>query len=712
MTTGDLIDKAQSGSARMTEAQAMALAVEFYRQGKFGQAINVCQQIIRHRNTNSDAHHVLGISLAAVGQREKGIAALRHAITLAPKAANYRSNLGDMLRATGDLAAASVELGRALELDPNNVQALNNLGIVHYERKDYPAAVECYRRAVAVRPEMADAWNNLGNALRQADDPAGAMTAYEQALACREVYPEAHNNLGTLLREQGKAEQAEQAIRTAIAQNPNYPDAHYNLATILHDAGQDAEAIKHLAEALRIVPRHEEVLLLLARVQHKRGAYDLAEKACRMVLQQNAQSSEALTVLAQINHETDNYDVALDSAARAIDIDPENAEAHNYYGVVLKTVGRLDEARDHLLKAIELNENMFGAYANLNDLVTFAENDPLFGKLRELLADENADPERNLPLHYAYAKALDDVGQHEAALDHYIAGGKLRRAQLDYVESETFALFDRIRACFTAELIANPPFAGNPSERPVFIIGMPRSGSTLVEQILSAHPDVHGAGEVKYLSRQLQQLCDRFPSLEPYPEMIGGMTQAQFRDFADGYLASLGEQAGDAKRVTDKLVTNYAYAGLIHILFPNARIINTVRNPLDNCLSAFTKLFKEDLPHSYDLGELGRYYRKYAELMDHWHKVLPEGVLTTVVYEDVVADTEKAARELVTFIGLPWSDSCLSFYDSTRPVKTASVTQVRKPIYASAVDRHAKYGAGLDPLRDALGMSKAGQGEK
>jgi tetratricopeptide (TPR) repeat protein len=708
MNNDALIEKVQSGSAKMTESQATALAIELYGRGKYGQAIKVCQQLIKHRDTLADAHNILGVSLAAVGRPKQGIAALRRAVELTPKAANYHSNLGEVLRAGGEFEEAATALDRALAIDPDNAQALNNRGIVHYELKDYPAAVECYRKAVGIDPKMAEAWNNLGNALRLVDDAAGAMRAYEQALALREVYPEVYNNLGTLLREQGKGEQAEHALRRAIAQKPNYLDAYCNLASILHGDGQDVEALRQLAEALRIDAGHEKTLLLVARVQLKRGAHDLVNQACRMILQANPRCSEALTILAQLNHDTDNYDAALKLAAKAIEIEPDNAEAHNFYGVALKSVGRLDEARDHILKAIELNQNMFGAYANLNDLVTFSEDHPLFAKLRELLAGDAANPGRNLPLHYAYAKALDDVGQHEAALEHYIAGGRLRRAQLNYVEAETFSFFDRIRETFSAERLAKPPFDGNPSERPVFIIGMPRSGSTLVEQIVSAHPEVHGAGEVKYLSRQLHQLRDRYPSLERYPEIVDGMSQAQFTSLAEGYLASLGQQAGKATKITDKLLTNYFFVGLIHMMFPNAKIINTVRNPLDNCLSAFTKLFKDDMPHSYDLGELGRYYRKYEELMDHWNRVLPPGVLTRVNYEDVVADTETAAKNLISFIGLEWNDACLNFHDSARPVKTASVAQIRKPIYSTAVDRHAKYGSGLAPLREALGMAKPG----
>jgi hypothetical protein len=223
-----------------------------------------------------------------------------------------------------------------------------------------------------------------------------------------------------------------------------------------------------------------------------------------------------------------------------------------------------------------------------------------------------------------------------------------------------------------------------------------------VEQILSSHPDVYGAGEVKYLSFALAKLRDRFPSLPKYPDMMSRITPAQMEIVAKNYLKSLTATSGDTKRVTDKLLTNYFFVGLINLLFPNAKIINTQRDPVDTCLSGFTKLFKDDMPHSYDLGELGRYYGKYRELMEHWEKVLPEGALITVKYEDVVADTEKEAKRLIEFLELPWNEKCLDFHKSDRPVKTASVAQVRKPIYKSAVQRWKKYGEGLQPLVDAI----------
>jgi hypothetical protein len=184
--------------------------------------------------------------------------------------------------------------------------------------------------------------------------------------------------------------------------------------------------------------------------------------------------------------------------------------------------------------------------------------------------------------------------------------------------------------------------------------------------------------------------------------MVEKITPAQLDIVAKNYQQALAQGAGDAKRITDKLLTNYFFLGLINFLFPKAKVIHTRRDPVDTCLSGFTKLFKDDMPHSYDLSELGRYYAKYRELMEHWEKVLPEGFMTTVVYEDVVADTEKQARRLIEFLGLEWNDKCLEFHKSDRPVKTASVAQVRKPIYKSAVQRWKKYGSGLQPLVDAI----------
>lgn len=701
----DAINKALKGRVNVTPVKAVEMAGQLYARGQFPEAARVCQQIIDSRPGLADPHNILGVTLAAMGRTEPAIAALKRAVKINPQASSYHANLGEVLRQAGKTDEAREALQAALRLDGNNAQALNNLGIIRYEQRKYEEAVELYRSALKNRPNMAEALNNLGNALRMTGDIDGAIQAYQEALTIREHYPEAYNNVGTLLQQDRKFEEAEHALKKAIQQNPRYVEAHNNLAQLYSGQKKEVDALRILGDALKFAPNNVQTLLITAKIQLRRGALQAAEQAVRRALQHEPENAEALTVLGQVLHETDRYDEAIEVLDRALKHNPNNPEALNFYGVALKSMGRLEEARDYILKALKLNDTMYGAYANLNDLVDFSEGvgEELFNRMDAIFeASKNLEADHLIPLHFAYAKALDDRGEHERALNHYIVGGKLKRAQLNYNESETFGFFDSIREIFSKDFLANRKFEGIDDERPVFIVGMPRSGSTLVEQILASHPDVHGAGEVKYLSRALGQLRDRFPSLPKYPEMAQKITPAQLDIVAKNYLAALTNGAGDAKRITDKLLTNYFFVGLIHMLYPKAKFVHTARDPVDTCLSGFTKLFKDDMPHSYNLGELGRYYRKYKELMDHWEKVLPKGTIKTVVYEDVVGNTEKEAKDLIKFLGLEWNEKCLEFHKSDRPVKTASVAQVRKPIYKTAVKRWEKYGDGLKPLAEAI----------
>ena len=699
------IARAQQGRVNVTAEKAIAMAGKLYGEGKYGQAVKVCEQIIQARPGNADAHNIHGVALNALGKSAEAIESLRRAVKLAPNATSIFANLGEVQRQAGHKKDAAKSLENAVKLDPKNAQALNNLGIIRYDEGKFEEAVDYYHRAIEVRPGMYEALNNLGNALRMVGDVDGAIQAYQDALVYREKYPEAYNNLGTLLQQDKRLEEAEHALRKAIALNPRYVEAHNNLAQLYFAQKKEVDALRVLGDALKFAPTNAQTLLITAKIQNRRSNYPAAEQGARAALKVNPDNVEALVLLGQILHETDRYDEALQLLEKAVKLAPDNPEALNFYGVALKSVGRLDDARQYILKSLKINDSIYGAYANLNDLIDFSkgEGDELFDRMDAIFdASSNKEAEQLLPLHFAYAKALEDRGEHQRALEHYIIGGRMKRAQLDYKESETFGFFDAIREAFPKESFTKRKYEGIPDERPVFIVGMPRSGSTLVEQIVSSHPDVYGAGEVKHLSRALGQLRDRFPSLQKYPQMMEKITPAQLEIVGQNYLSALGKDAGDAKRITDKLLTNYFFVGLIHLLYPKAKFIHTARDPVDTCLSGFTKLFKDDMPHSYDLGELGRYYRKYQELMAHWEKVLPKGTIKTVVYEDVVANTEKEAKALIEFLGLDWNDKCLEFHKSDRPVKTASVAQVRKPIYKTAVKRWKKYGDGLKPLADAI----------
>ena len=613
-----------------------------------------------------------------------------------------------MLRSVGRLDQAADTLRTAIKLDAKSAQAHNNLGIVLFDKRDFAGAAASYRAALVLAPGYPEAHNNLGNALRALGQPAQAIEAYERAIELRETYAEAYNNLAAALRDRQDDEAAELALRRAIALRPDYLDARNNLLSLLIARDRLDEAGHFASDTLKRWPSNSAAMVLMARLHIARNAYPAAKAVLDAALAASPDNAEALSMRALVAHELDDYETAVANYERAIELKPDNLEAINGLGVTLKSLGRLDDARAWFGRALDIAPDHPGIFSNLVDLERFSADHPLFIKMRSILAGMSSEQAGNaIALNYALGKAYDDMGDYEAAIRHFIAGAAGKRRLLEYNEAEMAAFFDGIRQVYGRSYFKAPPFDGNPTEVPVFIVGMPRSGSTLVEQIVSAHPAVHGAGEVKYLSAALGAVRARFPSLPKFPRMVPALKGLHFEFLAKAYMGQLEAAGGQADRITDKLLSNFFFVGLIHTLFPRARIIHTMRNPIDTCLSTFTKLFKDEMAHSYDLGELGRYYVHYQNLMAHWREVLPPGTMMEVAYEDMVADTEGKAREVIAFLGLPWDSRCLAFHELTRPVKTASVSQVRKPVYSTSVERWRRYGAALDPLVEALGLSEA-----
>jgi tetratricopeptide (TPR) repeat protein len=696
--------QAPAGDRQFISVQdAIARATRLFNAGRLRETENLTRQIIKARPRIADAHNILAVTLHRMGRSQEGLDEMRIASQLDPSNTSIFANLGEMERKAGNLDEAEAALKRATALDARSVQAHNNLGIVYYDRKDFEKARECYRAALRYNEQYAEAHNNLGNALRALDDIEGAISEYERAIELKENYAEAYNNMGTALRDQQKFDDAELAYRRAVTLKPDYSEAGNNLANLLVFQKNEEEALRVLGDLLKLLPEDVPTLITVARTQSHRGAYDLAQRASEIALEKKPDSVEAMCVQGQIFHELDRYDDAIKAFERALAIDPDSIEALNMLGTTYKSVGRMEDARKQFMRALELQPKAIGAYSNIVDLEDFTKDHPLFTAMTEIL-EQAKDPkeERYMALHFALGKAYDDAKEYRKALDHFQTGARLKRAQLDYDEAETFAFFDSIRATFDEAYFANKPYDGIPTSLPIFIVGMPRSGSTLTEQIIASHPDVFGAGEIKTLSMQMGLLRQRFPNIPKFPGMVKSMKPQNWAAIADGYLQTISALSSSAVRITDKLLTNYYFVGLINTLFPEAKIIHTMRHPVDTCLSSYTKLFKDDMPHSYDLAELGRYYLKYAELMEHWRGVLPKGVMLDVRYEDVVANKEEKAREIIAFCGLSWDERCLNFHETDRPVKTASVSQVRKPIYTTSLERWRRYGDALSPLVESL----------
>jgi hypothetical protein len=354
-------------------------------------------------------------------------------------------------------------------------------------------------------------------------------------------------------------------------------------------------------------------------------------------------------------------------------------------------------------RALQLSPRNPSYLLNLSELKRFAAGDPDLATLEELAAAGEALPaKKQIDLHFALAKVYQDLGRRDDAMRQMLAGNALKRQHISYDEAAALTGLERIVDVFTPDLIRSLAGAGDPSAMPVFIVGMPRSGTTLIEQILASHPQAFGGGELPTMNVIAAGLGALAGCSVPFPDVMVQLSRHGLQRAAARYAAEITRLAPDATRVTDKLPSNFRLAGLIHLMLPNAPIIHAVRDPLDTCFSCFSKLFATGQHQTYDLGELGRYHRHYQRVMEHWRRVLPAGRIIDVCYEDVVTDLEGEARRIVAHCGLEWDDRCLDFHKTARPVRTASAVQVREPIYRSAVGRAKQYAPYLAPLLTAL----------
>jgi tetratricopeptide (TPR) repeat protein len=721
------------------------------QQGKHDEAITLLQKAVASNPASFEALGNLGLALAATQQLDAAVAQYRKAIALQPDYVEARNNLGSALIGLGrhadaiaeleqalaikpDLAALHNNLGSALaalgrhadavqayreavRLDPKFTAASNNLGLslVALGRPD--EALGIYRTALALTPGDADAHANLAMALAALDRHEEAISHFEAALAARPGNAEAHNNLGNSLAALNRHGEALAHYTKAIQLRPDLAEVHNNLGNALATLQRHPEAVAHYRKALALQPRYAEAHNNLgsALVMLERAAE--AEAHHREAIAIRPEFTEAHRGLGDALAALDRYDEAQASFHRALALDPDFPEAHAGLGNLQRTLGRLDEARQTFEKAIALAPRRAEFHRALAEAKRFAASDPQLAAMealaqealaQEALAQGGATLSTNGRTHlqFALAKAYDDIGDSPRAFQHLIEGNALKRAAIAYDPSETLRLLVRTADIFTSELMRRQANQGDASPAPIFIVGMPRSGSSLIEQVLASHSGVFGAGEITDFNAAAASLAGPGGALpKPFPELAAEMTADQFRRVGSHYVNGLRSKAPAAMRITDKTLGNFLFAGLIHLALPNARIIHARRNPVDTCLSCFSKLFASQMFFTYDLAELGQYYRAYDALMAHWRKVLPAGVMLEVSYEDMVADFEPQAKRILGHCGLEWEEACLSFHTTQRPVKTASATQVREPLYRAAVGRSRSYRALLSPLLDALGPS-------
>jgi tetratricopeptide (TPR) repeat protein len=691
---------AAAGKTFMTLRDVVALAEQKRAAGLIGEAEGLCRQVLQSFPKNAPALHLLGIIVHQLGNAPAGIELLQQAVAANGDVALYHTNLGEMLRLAGRAKEAVAEGRRAIELDPNHPSALNNLGIAYFDTEDYEAAEQCYRRALALDPNFAEAYSNLGNALRTTKRLDEAVVAYNRAIALRPNYAEAYNNLGTALRDQKKAAESEPVYLKALALKPEDPSTLNNLALALMELDREEEAVQILTRSSALDPRNGRTCVYLSSALFSLERMEEAAAALQRALALVPDDPDAHNLHGRILLDESKPEQAVASFRTAIAKKPDMVDAHNNLGNALKELGRVDEAMEAYYTARRIEPKATAVFINLVDAKSFkSADDPDLVAMEELAKElPSMSEDDQMQMHFSLGKAYGDLKRYGDSFEHMLQGCAIKRTKIDYAEKDTLWLYDRIREVMSPELMRSKAGGGDPTDVPIFILGMPRSGSTLIEQVLASHPKVFGAGELKDFDKVVKTVHGPDGNVIAYPEFVPSFEAAHFRRMGAQYLRRLRDYSADAPRITNKMPSSFFYVGLIHLALPNARIIHTMRNPVDTCLSCFSKLFSGAQDFSYDLGELGRYYRKYAELMEHWRQVLPPGVMLDVQYEEVVEDFETQARRIVAYCGLEWSDACLAFHENKRPVKTASALQVRKPIYQSSVGRWLPYKDQLEPL--------------
>lgn len=593
----------------------MQAAQKAFGLGQIAEAEGLCRQLLSANPKNADAMLLLSDIAGRTGRSSLGQQLLRSAITYEPKNVPALLKLARLLRTVRGQEEAISLCRTAVSLEPENAEAFFVLGICCIDRWSIPEAIEALERAIEIRPDYGPAYDRLGFALQ--------------------------------LR--GRDEDSIAAYRRAVELMPHMPNSHIALGHILDRTGAKQEGEASFKRADHVASKSVEQMVAMARTYQSVGIADRAEAALR----------------------------------KAIGLAPTAVGPRILLSQALQESGKFDEAAELLNSTLKLHPDNSSVYYELVHSGKVSKNESsLIDAMNRMLKRSSTSPEDRVQYHYSLGKAYDDLGEFGNAITHFRDANRIAR-QLSPVTAQDrrahSALVDSMIAAFTPEFFEKYSHLGSDSDEPVFIVGMPRSGTTLLEQILSSHPQIGAVGELTYLSGRALNLVD--PKKPPEAENV--------KELADGYLRRIRANSNGEPRVTDKMPNNYMMAGIIHLLFPNARIINCRRNPIDTCLSIFVTPITVDFSHS--LPDLIFSQREYERVMTHWRTVLPANRFMEVDYEDLVSNPEPIERKIIDFLGLPWNDAVLDYTGNRRAINTASRWQVRQPLHTGSVERWRRY---------------------
>jgi tetratricopeptide (TPR) repeat protein len=619
---------------------------------------------------------------------------------LAPNDPRVLLILGSARRRLGDPRGAKAVLAPLAQAYPRAANTQYELGLTLADLGETTIAAEALRVATALNRDLADAWRALGDLAFKAGDAATADSAYAEQRRASVTDPALRGVADAIF--EGRLAQAEEALR-----------AH--LSTDL----ADATATRMLAELYLRRARYGDAEILFARCLELDPGHDGARFSYADALFRQQKAPEAIAQVETLLAAAPKDPAYLNLLAACLALVGEDARViaiyetllADYpkqprlwlnYGHTLRTVGRREDAVGAYKRSLELAQGLGDAYWSLANLKVAALGEADEAAMLAALVRSDLTADDRLHLHYALGKALEDRNEPAAAFAHYAKGAALRRAETPYDPDETTAQVRRAQALFTPQFFAERADAGSARDAPIFIVGLPRAGSTLIEQILASHSQVEGTMElpnIGFIARGLGPA---------YPEALGDLSPAALTALGERYLAETTVHRKLARPFfIDKMPNNFLHSGMIHTILPHARIIDARRHPLGSGFSAFKQHFAQGQSFSYDLTDLGRYYRDYVELMDHFDAVLP-GRVHRVLYEDLIEDTEREVSRLLAYCGLPFEEGCLRFYENSRTVRTVSSEQVRRPIFRGGLDQWRAYEPWLDPLKAALGPALEG----
>jgi tetratricopeptide (TPR) repeat protein len=668
-------------------ALGMALA------GKLDLAEQICRRLSPSKTVQAEALNAVAQACSGMNHRAASMPLLRRAIKLAPDAPGAHTTLANIYLSENRFEEAIPHLTTLYRLDPLSQSVVLALAQANAILSRNVEAINWYQIARANWDQPIGVLWELSKLLMTENRYEEVAGVLEQVVAIRPDHVASINDLGVALLKSGRTDEAIARFEQAVATDPAQIPARVNLASALKTTGRYLEAAAHLRRVAALTQPSASIHAGIAQALIHEGQFEQAITECRDGFRLDPEHGE-------LHH---NYAVALRGLKRH-----EEAMAHfeiahaklprNYslllmMGNAALELGDLPKAESLFAKLVQIAPQVGSHHRSYSNVHKYSAGDPHAQAMEAAVAGaESVDDQ--IELLFALGKAYGDSGETERSFHCFQCGAGLKRTTLEYDEAKVFARFD----LFERYVSMQSERGASSSERPIFVVGMPRSGTSLIEQILASHPDVVGLGERPDWQNALESMDDGLAQIQ------SGPTTEWLTELGERYLRSTDFDSNSAIRTVDKMPSNSISCGLIHLALPNAKIVHIKRDPVDTCFSCFTQLFSEGHAFTYDLAEIGRYYKRYEAQMAHWRAILPPTAFLEVSYEELVEDLENQARRIVEFVGLDWDDACLAFHQTKSVVLTASAAQVRKPIYKSSVGRTNKYAAHLQPLRDALNM--------